>query len=215
MKKSTESIKTESARKAFAHFRRADQVIYEAARKVNFDEWLGKRQRQRNPRNYCVVLAREIVGQQLSGHVAKVIFARFKKLFPSRVVSPTGILRIRDQDLRDTGMAWAKVASLKDLVQKIRNGDLRLKTLHTLADEAVIAELTQVKGIGRWTAEMFLLFTLRREDVFSVGDLGLRKGMQKVYGKKKISDQQAERIAKKWSPFRSFGSIALWNWLDK
>lgn len=186
MRVATTFHKEESVRKALAYFRRVDAVMYEAARKVDFKEWFGERVKARTVQGYFVALAREIVGQQLSGHVAKIIFARFKDLFPKRQVTPSRILKISDQDLRNTGMAWAKVASLKDLARKIQEKKLRIKQLHALHDEEVVKKLIQVRGIGRWTAEMFLIFTLQREDVFSVGDLGLRKGCRSCTERKKF-----------------------------
>ena len=109
-------------------------------------------------------------------------------------------------------MSWAKAYSLHDLADKVIKKEIHLKGLATMDEEAAIAELTKVKGIGRWTAEMFLMFTLGREDIFSFGDLGLQNGFKHLYGKK--TPKQMEKIIAQWTPYRSYGSLALWHAQD-
>ncbi len=164
--------------------------------------------------DYFLSLCREIVSQQLSGKSAHAIFTRFLKLFPKQKQNAQKILKFTDQKLRDVGMSWAKVKYLKDLAQKVVNKEINLKKLDGLGDLQVIEELTKVKGIGPWTAEMFLIFSLAREDVFSFGDLGLKKAIMKLYKHEKPTQKQLERIVNKWKPYRSYAAILLWRSLD-
>jgi len=162
-----------------------------------------------------IKLVDEIVGQQLSGKVADVIFARFLALFPNKEITPEKVLKLEDQAVRDVGMAWSKVRSIKDLALKVSNKEVILEKLEELKDEDVIAELTKVKGIGRWTAEMFLMFHLERPDIFSHGDYGLRKAIKNIYNLKELPTQEeAEKISQQWSPYRTLASQYLWRSLD-
>lgn len=194
----------------FAHFKKRDPAIHAVIQEVDYHEWF----RSDDPDNYLRALCREIIGQQLSGKVAAVIFARFLDLFPAQVVSTEGILAVEEDQLRETGMAWSKVRSIKDLAQQVAGNQLDLARLETLDDTAVIEELVQIKGIGPWTAEMFLIFTLQREDVFSFGDLGLKKGFSKVYQIEEPTLEQIAAVIEKWTPYKTFGAIALWHSLD-
>ena len=160
-------------------------------------------------------LCQEIIGQQLSGRVADVLFDRFEKLFPKRTVTPKRALALSEEILRSTGMSWSKARFIRDLAQKILDKTLPLHQLAQLTDEEVIKELTKVNGVGPWTAEMFLMFTLGREDVFSYGDLGLRKAMKKLYGfKNNPTEKQMEKIVKKWQPYRTYAARVLWKSLE-
>jgi DNA-3-methyladenine glycosylase II len=154
------------------------------------------------------------VGQQLSGKAADTIFNRFKALFPNGLL-PETILKEADEKLRGVGLSNAKTKYIKDLAQRVLNQDLHLHSLVEMKDEEVIAELVKVKGIGNWTAEMFLIFTLQRPDVYSLGDLGLTKAVMKLYGyKEKPTADQLLKHSKIWSPYRSIASRALWKYLD-
>lgn len=165
--------------------------------------------------NYFLSLCREIITQQLASGAAHAIFGRFEKLFLHRDVTPEMVLSLSDQVVRDTGASWAKVRYIKDLAQCVITKKIDLKKLHDLTDTEVIQELVKVKGIGPWTAEMFLMFSLGREDVFSYGDLGLRHAMQKLYTfKKEPTMKQMERITSKWSPYRTYGALLLWESLE-
>lgn len=193
-----------------AHFKRIDPIIHSAMEEIDFSDWL----EPRNSSDYFVSICREIIGQQLSGKVASTITGRFRKLFGRKKVSPKNTLTFSDQELRDVGMSWAKVKYVKDLAEKTLNGDINLENLDELNDEDVRIELIKVKGIGPWTAEMFLIFTLGREDVFSHGDLGLRRGLEKLYRLKDPSEEQINKIVSPWSPYKTYGSITLWHSLD-
>jgi len=161
-------------------------------------------------------LVRAIVSQQLSSKAADTIFARFVALTPGKKFpTPREILKMPPTKMRKCGLSKMKVSFIKDLAKKTLDGTLDFKHMDTMSDEEVIEHLTSVKGIGRWTAEMFLIFSLGRDDVFSYGDLGLRNALQKIYKMKKApTPAQAEKITVKWKPYRSLGSRYLWASLD-
>lgn len=193
------------------HFKIADPKIYLVLQKLAIPQI----RPNSDAATYFNHLCRNIIGQQLSGRVADVIEARFLNLFSEQKASPEKILLLSDQQLRDVGMSWAKVRSIKDLALKTVQNVVRWQTFNQLDDESVINELIKIKGVGRWTAEMFLIFTLGREDVFSFGDLGLKKGLIKLYQlKSEPSPEEIKKITQPWSPFRSYASLALWRNLD-
>lgn len=163
--------------------------------------------------DYFVHLCTNIIGQQLSGKVADVIEKRFVKAVGS-TVTPDSVLKTDPQKLRDCGMSWSKVSYLKDLAQKTKDKKLKTKQLSTLSDEEVISELVAVKGIGRWTAEMFLMFSLARPDIFPVDDLGIKKGFEKTTGKNWDKVKSAKFAEKYWKPYRTLASWYLWRSLD-
>ena len=187
-----------------SHFEKADSIMFAEAKRAGF-----RSLERRSPETYFMSLCREVIGQQLSNAVAKVIFNRFETLVKD--ASPKAILHISDEDLRSVGMAWSKVRSIKDLAQKVADGSLNLEELNALSNEEIIAELTKVKGIGPWTAEMFLMFTLGREDVFSSGDLGLKRSITKMYGLKDPTEKQIEKISLRWKPYRTYACFVLWH----
>jgi DNA-3-methyladenine glycosylase II len=163
--------------------------------------------------DYFQGLAGDIIGQQLSGKVADVIETRFKYLLDGKVTSES-VLAADDQKLRDCGMAWSKVRAIKDLSKRIMNNELRIKDLDSLSDEEVRRELVAVKGIGPWTADMFLMFKLGRPDIFPVEDLGIKNGFEKVTGKKFDKLKSAKLAEKWWSPYRTVASWYLWRSLE-
>jgi DNA-3-methyladenine glycosylase II len=160
-------------------------------------------------------LARAIVGQQLSTKAAGSIWARIIELFEGDTPSPSQLLAIESQELRDAGLSWSKVGFLKDLAERVEDARLDLERLGDLSDEDVIAELTEIKGVGRWTAEMFLIFHLGRPDVISTGDLGIRRAAQVAYGLEDLpGPTDLDRIAEPWRPHRTLGCLYLWRSLD-
>jgi DNA-3-methyladenine glycosylase II len=171
---------------------------------------------KRLPRTHFEALVEAIVSQQLSVKASDTIFARFVALFPhAKFPKPDDVTKLSVAKFRSVGISNQKAGYIKDLAGQVTSGRLKLNSLHRLDNEAVIAELTKVKGIGRWTAEMFLMFTLRRPDVFSNGDLGLRNAIQKLYHlKSPPTEKQLERITEKWSPHRTAASRYLWRSLD-
>lgn len=196
-------------KKIITHFQNADPILYSLIRKhPSLESKLRKK-------DYFKSLSSEIIGQQLSGKVADVLFDRFEKLFPKRRVSPKRVLALSEETLRGTGMSWSKARFIRDLAQHVLTKSVQLDQLAQLPDQDVIKELTKVKGIGPWTAEMFLMFTLGREDVFSYGDLGLRKAIKKLYSfKKDPTVKQMEKIVNKWKPYRTFAARILWKSLE-
>lgn len=163
--------------------------------------------------NYFRILVESIANQQLSGKAASTIFARFDKLCNGKII-PEVILGLPDDQLRQTGFSSPKVKYIKDLAQKADTKQINLRKLDSLSNEEVIAELTKVKGIGRWTAEMFLMFSLARPDVFPVDDLGIKKGFEKVTGNKFDKEKSFKFANKHWAPFRTMASWYLWRSLE-
>ncbi len=193
------------------HFKTNDPVLYECLCKVGKLEEIKKDK----PQKYFYRLCYEIVGQQLSDKSSSAIFKRFEKLFPKGVIEPKDILRFPHEKLRATGMSHAKARYIRNLAEHMAQNRLHVLQFDVMSNQEVMSELTQVKGIGPWTAEMFLMFTLGREDVFSHGDLGLRKAIKKLYGfKKEPSRKQIEKIVIKWSPYKTYASRVLWASLE-
>ena len=187
------------------HFKKVDPILFQAAEKVGDFEGITPKK----PSEYFSSLCREIVSQQLAGGAADAIVARFHGLFSQKRVLPSHVIAIQVEKLRNSGMSWAKARYIKDLAEKVTKGEVVLSRLSHLSDEDVMLELTKVKGIGKWTAEMFLMFSLGREDVFSFGDLGLKNAMLGLYGKRKL-----EPIVARWSPYRTWASRVLWKLHD-
>jgi DNA-3-methyladenine glycosylase II len=160
-------------------------------------------------------VARSIVFQQLSGKAAGTIHGRFQGLYGGRTPQPEELATTSDEQLRAIGLSRQKSAYLKDLGARVASGQLPIETLHELTDEEIITALTQVKGIGRWTAQMFLMFRLGRLDVLPDIDLGIQKGMQKAYRLRKLpTPERVKKIGAKWAPYRSIGSWYMWRLLD-
>jgi DNA-3-methyladenine glycosylase II len=161
-------------------------------------------------------LVEAIVWQQLSGKAAATIYKRVLASFPQGgAPTPGAILALAEADLRAAGLSRAKTAYVRDLAMRVRDGDLRLDALGMMEDDPVIAELTKVKGIGRWTAEMFLMFRLHRPDVFPVGDVGIANAMRRAYRLRKVpSPARMQKIAEPWRPYRSVACWYLWRSLD-
>lgn len=193
------------------HFRKNDQILYNEAKRIGFDRKL----RKTNPRLYFKELCEIIISQQLSGKAADSIFNRFKKMLSGKIL-PETILKITYEKLRSAGLSNSKARYLRFLAEAVAEKKLRLDNLDSLNDGEVKKQLIQVKGIGPWTAEMFLMFSLGRPDIFSHGDLGLKKGIMKLYGfKKDPSVKTIEKIVNKWTPFKTYAALILWKSLEK
>lgn len=192
------------------HFRNHDPVIHQVIHRLDLTTWL----KPRRPGQYFLSLCQDIISQQLSDKAAMTICNRFLVLFPKKKITPQQVLAVKDEALRQVGMSWSKAAYVKNIAQAFAGGELTGPDLQKLSDEEVIAKLTQIKGIGPWTAEMFLIFSLGREDVFSHGDAGLRRGIEILYQLTDPSRDQIEQITQSWSPYRSYGCLALWKALD-
>jgi DNA-3-methyladenine glycosylase II len=162
-------------------------------------------------------LARAIVYQQLNGRAAAAIHARFVDLFsPARFPSPDDLLMKPDEALRSAGLSRAKVRALKDLAAKIKDGTVPpLRRLRRMDEEAIVERLTQVRGIGRWTVEMLLIFGLERPDVLPAGDFGNRRGFHVAFGTRGLpTPRQVLRRGERWKPHRTVASWYLWRALD-
>ena len=172
------------------------------------------RRRGRPPDAYGALL-RSIVGQQLSTKAARTIYERLTERFGGRTPSPRDLLEADPEAIRRAGLSRAKVAYLRDLAERVEDGDLALDRLAELPDDEVSTQLTAVKGLGQWTVDMFLIFHLGRPDVLPVGDLGIRRAVQVEYGLDELPDAaQLERIAHRWRPHRSLACLYLWRSLD-
>jgi DNA-3-methyladenine glycosylase II len=159
-------------------------------------------------------LAEAIVYQQLNGKAAVTIFKRFTDL-AGNPVTPEGILKLSEQQMRAAGLSKQKSSYLRDLAAKTRAGIVDFTCLPNLRDEEVIEHLTQIKGIGMWTAQMFLMFALRRPNVLPTGDYGLQMAIRKLYKKRTLpKPAQMEKLAKCWEPYRSVASWYLWKSMD-
>jgi DNA-3-methyladenine glycosylase II len=177
---------------------------------------LNRRARKRDrPDDAYGVLVRSITGQQLSTKAAATIYGRLTELFGGQTPTPQQILDTDPEHLRSVGLSGAKAAYLRDLAEHIVDGELPVDTLAEMPDEEVYERLIAVKGLGRWTVDMFLIFHLGRKDVLPVGDLGIRKAMQIEYGLDQMpKPAEMERIADAWRPHRSLASLYLWESLD-
>ena len=160
---------------------------------------------------YYEALVGAIIYQQLAGKAAQAILKRFKALYHGKIPTPKQFLKTLESKLRSAGLSPQKISYLRDLCTRLENGTLDLKHLQDLTDDEVVRELDEVRGIGRWTAEMFLMFSLGRTDVLPVDDLGLQKAAQRLYGLEKLpSHDRFEELGKAWHPYRSIASIYLW-----
>lgn len=160
-------------------------------------------------------IVRTIIGQQLSGKAADTIFERFKLLFSGGIITPKKILKLNEKQMRSCGLSGAKTRAIRDLSEKILSGAVNIDRLPSLSDAEVSAELTSVKGIGPWTAEMLLMFSLGRTDIFSMGDLVLRKEIMNLHDWKKLpSDKKISEVLARWSPYRTYAAKILWKIAD-
>jgi DNA-3-methyladenine glycosylase II len=199
--------------KGLAHLRRADPVL------AGLIEMVGPRlgdPRAGRPDDHYGTLVRAIVGQQLSTKAARSIFARLTDRFDGHTPTPEQLLADDPEALRAAaGLSRAKVGYLRSLAEHVLSGQLELERLEELGDDEVIAELVAVKGIGTWSAHMFLMFHLERPDVLPVGDLGIRRAIERAYGLPDLPDAATvEEIAAPWRPHRTLACRYLWRSLD-
>lgn len=199
-------------KKIFAHFESVDPILSQALARLGEIDLTSQK---KNATDYFIALCESIVSQQLSVKVADVIWARVVALMPDQKISPEHILAIDTEVFRAQGMSYSKIKYIKDLAQKVVDKEIDLSLLDSLPNEEVITTLTKVKGIGRWTAEMFLMFALARPDIFSTGDLGLKRAIQKLYGLESEPDEKTLLVmSAKWAPYRTYAARILWKSLD-
>ena len=169
-------------------------------------------------KNICLRLCASIMSQQLSTKVADVIYKRFLLLYNGEEPTPQQILDTPFDKLRGVGLSNAKVNYVQNVARFIQEHDMDDKKLYKMTNEEIIETLTQIKGVGRWTVEMLLMFTLGREDVFAVDDLGIQQSMAKVYNidmtDKKAMKEKMLKISAKWAPYRTYACLCLWRYKD-
>lgn len=194
------------------HFQKADPILY---RELCRFEGQVDSLTPRVTHDYFSDLCEAIINQQLSEKAGMTIFGRFRKLFPEGTITPSRVSQLPQASIRSIGVSWSKVRFIQDLAQKVIGEEIHLELLKDLGDSEVIAQLTRIRGIGPWTAEMFLMFSLGREDVFSFGDLGLKRAIQKLYKfKREPTRRQMEKIVVKWAPYKTYACRILWRSLD-
>lgn len=190
--------------KIISHFKKVDPILSSVMKNLYLLE-------KAKPKDYFAKLCGEIINQQLSDKASATIFARFRKLYPKGKITPQHTLKLTHQQIRNSGPSNAKARFIKEMAQKFVNEEINLEKLDEMTDGKVMEELTKIKGIGPWTAEMFMMFSLGREDLFSHGDLALRKAIKKLYQfKKEPTIRQIEKISRKWSPYRTYACLILW-----
>lgn len=196
------------------HLRAADPVLRGLIDRLGADA-LGDARAGR-PADHYGALVRSIVGQQLSTKAARAIYGRLTERFGGRTPTPAEVLADDPDELRtEAGLSRAKVSFLRSLAEHVQRGELELELLDDLPDEEVIAELVAVKGIGTWSAHMFLMFHLERPDVLAVGDLGIRRAVERAYTLDAIPEAPAlEELAEPWRPYRTLACRFLWRSLD-
>ena len=185
-------------------------ALIERVGKIDLATRLRRRQEER-PTDAYGALLRAIVGQQLSTKAARTIYLRVLEIFDGSTPSPQQLLEASEADLRGAGLSGRKVEYVRDLARHVICGELELDRLDELPDEQVIEEIVAVRGLGQWTAEMFLLFHLERPDVLSGGDLGIRKAVQIEYGMEEMpTPTEVVELSERWRPHRSLASLYLW-----
>ena len=195
-------------RKAILHLKKSDPVMREIIERVG-----AYKIEHREPS--FETLVRSIVYQQLSGKVATVILGRLFAMLPDGKVTPETILKLTPARMRKAGLSKQKTAYIRDLARKTNRGHIQFETLADLTDLEVVEHLTQVKGIGVWTAQMFLIFALKRPDILATGDLGVRAAIRKAYQLEELPlPQQVEALAVAWRPYSSVAVWYLWRSLE-
>lgn len=202
----TSKSSVDHRREAQKYLSRVDPVLRKLVRMIELPKLPSR------PNSFHTVV-QTIISQQLSGRVAQVIFDRVIKAAGGKTLTPELIANLNDSQLLSCGLSNAKLKYVRDLSAKVMEKQLPFRRFKTMCDDEVIASLTQVKGIGRWTAEMHLMFVLHRPDVFSAGDLGIRTAIANLYG---INDHKVDlnKFAERWKPHRTTACLYLWHSLS-
>ena len=187
------------------YLKKVDPILRKIINQVELKE-------RKSHKRYFEALCTAIISQQLSTKAAATIQKRFVDLFNSKSFpKPEEILKKKDQTLRTAGLSFQKISYIKSLAELVGKGSINFKKFGRMTDEEIIISLTEVKGIGRWTAEMFLMFCLNRPDVFSHGDLGLKNAIKKLYKlDKDINSKKYHKLVESWSPHRTVAARYLW-----
>lgn len=169
-------------------------------------------------KNIYLQLCASILSQQLSTKVAKVIYSRFLKLYHTKTPTPKQIIATPYEKLRSIGLSHAKATYIRNVAEFALDNSMEAKVFNKMNDDEIIHYLTAIKGVGRWTVEMLLIFTLGRENVFSIGDLGIQQAMIKLYNLKTDNKKQLytdmQKIATRWEPYSTYACLHLWKWKD-
>ncbi len=202
------SLSPDHVARALRHLRKSDPVLAEVIRRVGPFQLEPRRGRFQS-------LVRSILAQQISTAVARSMLRKLEAHLAPNKLTPGSLGQLSFDDLRGLGLSRQKASYLQDLTEKVVNKTVRLHRVHRLTDEEIIDELTQVKGIGRWTVQMFLIFCLGRPDVFAPDDFGLRSAIQRLYGLSELPKRaEAEEIAAPWRPHATVASWYLWRSLE-
>lgn len=194
---------------AKSHFKKHDPILYRAAQRHTVPN-------VKRSRDVFRDLVHAVTNQQLSGKAADTIFGRLETLVGKRGISPKTLLTLHTPSFRKCGFSEAKAKTIRALAQAIVDGKLDLVSIHKHQDPLIMDILTSVKGIGPWTAEMILMFSLGRTDIFSKGDLGLRKGIMRLYSLRGMpTDRQIEKLSRAWTPYRTYAARVLWRVADE
>ena len=160
-------------------------------------------------KDYFNVLVVSIVYQQLSGASASAIYGRLKESCNDKV-TPEKIEELSNREMRKLGLSRQKISYMNDLAKKFMNKEVNPRKFHSQSDQEIIEELVRIRGIGRWTAEMFLMFSLARPDIFPADDLGIKKAIERIYGLKDLSTKKLDLFSLRWKPYRTYASLYLW-----
>jgi DNA-3-methyladenine glycosylase II len=211
----TEQPVIEVSDETLDHLSRSDDTLAALIGRIGPLDLDERAKRRGRPADAYGALLRSIVGQQLSVKAARSIYDRLVALFGGDTPTPRELLAADPEALRGAGLSRGKVLYVRSLAEHVEDGELHLDSLTEMSDEQVIAELTAVKGLGVWTAHMFLIFHLARPDVLPVGDLGVRRAVERAYGLEGLPDAETlERLGERWAPYRSLASLYLWESLD-
>jgi DNA-3-methyladenine glycosylase II len=201
---------TRERRRALAHLRRADERMARVIAQIGVCRFV-----PRADGTHFDALLRAIVYQQLSGKAASTILGRVLALYGGRYPTAGELLATPDEQLRSAGLSRQKLGYMRDLARHVQDGTLPLDRLHEFDDARIIEALTAVKGIGRWSAQMFLMFRLGRPDVLPDADLGIRKGLQRAYRMRKLPPpKKVQEVGARWSPYATYACWYLWRLLD-
>lgn len=205
-----ESLSNNSVwRRGTLHLKKKDRVLAKIIGRF------GKIRSNWGPTDSYEAIVESFIYQQIAGSAADAILKKFEGLYGGRLPSPQEFLKTPESRVRSAGVSPQKYSYIKDLCERLVHGDLDLKSLAELPDEEVIVILDDVRGIGRWTAEMFLMFSLKRVNVFPMDDLGIQNAVRRAYGLKRLpSRRKMQSISERWSPYKSIASLYLWRSQD-